>query len=586
MSEFDKVKKNIGAGNMDDQQRQEMFNKFISGGGKVIKEKVEQTDQNKSKSSSKNSGSSSEKSSGSSSGGTKKSFINRGTGESGDDDEKSTKTQIASLDSEMGSFSNKLIIKFKCWANGVTSFGKSDVTPKFMSELNLELKQAFLEFKISGNDILSTNFGPKITRELDKFSPLYIELIGRFHKLFDVNEMNELLQDYNSNPELPVSLSRINRQVYSIFKKLYYLYSFQSTYRKGLMTAYDILQKLENKPPIIYANRKKKINQVTSTVFDKIFEKLYLLVIRTENKNIPMISLYMENLLGVIDDERPGKRKAGEQVDEEITQQQEKTEETPKDESKPKKEDSELAYGRKLLTQLTVDSLRRKYDQRNELIEIPDTDKALLSYLFFREFDYEYSFVLTTKKIIVKPSMSNGNKIDNKQKLLSTYELSRGCMEQFKIYIDVFKEQLANKNNPGSNYIEASKKATTHEQKRGQQSRNVRMAIKEYIEKSYDSFSILIEDMKGKTEIVGNMDEVITFDSIESKKRLHKKAVKQCIMESYCYSYALSSRLIDGGDLAGGVVELSQEEMLKSFGKETAVTEDTNLGEDSNSMAS
>ena len=218
--------------------------------------------------------------------------------------------------------------------------------------------------------------------------------------------------------------------------------------------------------------------------------------------------------------------------------------------------------------EVSIEQLRRKYDQRNELLEVPDTDKALLTYLFFKEFDYEYSFVLTTKKINVKPSNVNGTKVDNKQRLLNVYELTRPCMEQFKIYVDVFKEQAMHKANPGTNYIEASKKTTGLEQKRSQQSRNVRVTIKDYIEKSYDSFNMLIEDMKGPAEIVGNMEEIIVFDSIESKKRLHKKQVKQCIMEAYCYSYAFASRLAEGGDLYGGLIELTPEEMLASFGKD------------------
>ncbi len=581
MGEFDNTKKKIGVGDMDELHRQEMYNKFVSGGGKIIKEKEDKPDANKNKSSSTSKTKSSSVSGGgggsSSSGAARKNFSSRGTGEDYDD-EKSTKTKIASLDSELGSFSNRFLIKFKCWANGVTPFSRADVTTKFMSELNLELKQALLEFKISGNDVLSNpSFGPKVTKELDRITPLYIELIGRVQKVFDVNEMNELLQDYNSNPDLPVNLSRVSRPLYAIFKKLYYLYPYQATYKKAILTAYEVLQKLENKPAIIYANRKKKVSSEISTVFDKVFEKLYLLVIRAENKNIPMISLYMENLLGVIDAEKPGKRRAGDSLPIDANEnagEEEKEEE--KEAPKEKKDDSELSYGKKLMSQVSIEQLRRKFDLKNEFIEIPDTDKAFLTYLFFREFDYEYSFVLTTKKIQIQPSMSGGNKVDNKQKLLATYELTRSCMDQFKIYQDVFKEQNLHKANPGSNYIEASKKTTTLDQKRGQQSRNVRMSIKEYMEKSYDAFKILIEDMKGTAEIVGNMDEVITFDSIESKKRLHKKPVKQCIMEAFCYTYCFASRLSDDGDLYGGVLELTQDEMLKSFGKDST-TDDANI---------
>ena len=580
MAEFDKTKKAIGVGGMAENERNDMLNKFKSAGGKVVREKEDKPQQQpRNTQKIKAVGGKDDKSKSSSSGSDKKVSpgMYRGIGGGDDDDDELeisiTRAQLGAMDAEMSNFTNRLIIKFKCWANNVTSFGNKDLLPKFMSELRVEFQQALLEFKIAGSDILGNpQIGPKITRELDRISPIYVELIGRAHKIYDSTEINDLFLDYSANPEIPVPINRVAKPVYSIFKKLYYLYPYQATYRKAVLTAYDVLQRIENKPALIYSTKKKKISSEISVVFDKMFEKLYYIIIRNENKNIPMLSLHMENLLGILDAEKPGKRKSGENLPLDAggqTPEPEAKPEEPKEESAEKKKDNqELAYGRKLMGEVSIEQLRRKCDQRNELLEIPDTDKALLTYLFFKEFDYEYSFVLTTKKIIVKPSNVNGTKVDNKQKLLNVYELTRPCMEQFKIYVDVFKEQAMHKANPGTNYIEASKKTTGLEQKRSQQSRNVRVTIKDYIEKSYDSFNMLIEDMKGQCEIVGNMEEAIVFDSIESKKRLHKKQVKQCIMEAYCYSYAFATRLAEGGDLYGGVIELTPEEMLASFGKD------------------
>lgn len=63
------------------------------------------------------------------------------------------------------------------------------------------------------------------------------------------------------------------------------------------------------------------------------------------------------------------------------------------------------------------------------------------------------------------------------------------------------------------------------------------------------------------------MNDVLTLDSMESRKRLNKKPVKQCIMEAYCYLMALYDRL-ETGDLFGGLVELTPEQMKSSFGVE------------------
>lgn len=74
--------------------------------------------------------------------------------------------------------------------------------------------------------------------------------------------------------------------------------------------------------------------------------------------------------------------------------------------------------------------------------------------------------------------------------------------------------------------------------------------------------------MKSKKEIVTNMEDIITLDMMEAKRRLNKKPIKQCIMESYCFAIAFAGRL-ENGDLFGGVTELSPEEMEKEFGIKT-----------------
>ncbi|EMJ87133.1 hypothetical protein LEP1GSC196_3402 [Leptospira meyeri serovar Semaranga str. Veldrot Semarang 173] len=84
------------------------------------------------------------------------------------------------------------------------------------------------------------------------------------------------------------------------------------------------------------------------------------------------------------------------------------------------------------------------------------------------------------------------------------------------------------------------------------------------------------------------MNDVLTLDSMESRKRLNKKPVKQCIMESYCYLMALYDRL-ETGDLFGGLVELTPEQMKSSFGVdigngnvESSGTELADLDKDTN----
>ncbi len=567
MGEFDKTKKAIGVGGMDEKSKAEMFKKFQTAGGQVVKEK-----QNAEKLASSKSGPNIRQGTSphrqqSSSGGS-----NSPKSQSKEKTEvKLTAKEIQKLqEAEMGNFLNRFIVKFKCWMSRVTSFGSTDILPAFMSELNLNGKKALMEFNMVGNDIFGNpDTGNKVTKELDKITPLYVELLARGHKLYDSGELADLFETYLAATDLPVPIQKVSAPIYSLFKKLYYMYPFQSAYRKAMTAAYEALQKIEGKPALIYTVKKKKVNQEIDSLFGPIFDKLYLAILRNENKNIPLNSILMEEILGITQEEKPGVRQIGEGIPESaggvVEEAKEAADKEDKKEEPPQETSKELTYGKRLMTMYTLEQLKKKHDPRGEYSDIPDNDKAFLTYLYFKEFDYEYSFVLTTKKIDLKPTQINGVKVDYRQRLQDIYEITRPCMEQFKIYQDVCRELAKHKQNPGSNYIEASKKTTGLEQKRSQQSRSARNIIKEFIEKSKDGLAVLISDMKGKKEIVGNMDAVLVFDAMEARKRLNKKQVKNCVMEAYCYAAAFFQRMNEG-DLFGGVVELSPEEMERSFG--------------------
>lgn len=586
MGEFDKTKKAIGLNNLDDSSRKNMLEKFKSAGGKIVEDKKAKDEQAKKSrpQPTVRQGNVSRTEFDRSSG--KGSSSRSGSQRSSSDSKVSSKTsgdsQVA-YEKELSSFGNRFSIKLKCWFARVTPFRSREVTPQAMGIFAREMKAALMEFKLAGNELLTnSSHSPKITSALDKVNPMLIEILALGHKLYKDTEVTEFLEPYHVAPDSPVSIERIRSPLYSIFKKLYVLYPYQETYKKAVSLAYEHLQRLEGKPAVIYNTRKKKILQELDNLFGTIFEKLYLLVIRYEDKNIPMVSRYMETVLGITQEEKPGHRHAGEGIPEQETEesQAEKTEEKEKKDSEEDKKEEvsiskEMAYGLRLMQMYKIEQLRKKFDPRSEYSNMPDSDKALLTLLYFKEFDDNYSFVMTTKKIDIKQVHVNGVRVDYRQKMLDLYETARGVLDQMRIYVDTFKEFSEHRANPGSNYIEASKKTTALETKRSQHSRNIRVVTKEFMEKSRDLLLIFINDMKSKQEIVGNMNDIISFDAVEAKKRLNKKPIKQCIMEAYCYTLALAERL-DNGDLYGGVVELSPEEMKESFGIDVPDEEKSN----------
>ncbi|XDD49459.1 hypothetical protein AB3N59_13755 [Leptospira sp. WS92.C1] len=579
MAEFDKTKRSIGVNNLDDKARKEMFDKFQSAGGKVVSDKDKKKEDSSKKSNPPNvrqgqrSQAGGKDSSSFRSGGVSSSRGGAGSGKGTVPARGPSPRDRKALEDEMGNFVNRLSVRIKCWLGRVTGFSSSELLPSFLSEFNLSGKKSLLELNFVGNDILGNPaYAGKIAKELDAQNPIYIELLGRMHKLYDNGEINQVLEPHNAAPDLPVAISRISDPLYSIFRKLYYVYPFQGSYVKAVTLGYTVLEKLEGKPASIYNTKKKRALQEFDYLFGTLFDKLYLIILRNENKNIPLLSNTMEAVLGIIPEEKPGHRQQGEELDEisgGAAPEEEEVVEEKKEEANP--EDSlskELKYGLKLMRMMSLDQLRKKHDPKGDHETMPSADKAFLTWLFFKEFDAEYSFVMTTKKIDIKPTIVNGSKVDYREKMVDHYETSRASIEQFRIYEQYYKELKDHLKNPGANYIEASKKTTSLETKRSQQSRNVRVTVKEFVEKTAEILEKLIADMKTKKEVVTNMDDLMTFDLMESKRRLNKKPIKQCIMESYCYAIALAGRL-ENGDLFGGVTELAPEEMEKEFGIKT-----------------
>jgi hypothetical protein len=575
MSKIDKTKKTIGIHKIDEKDRQEIFKKFVDAGGQVIKEDTNSKEDPRSKSSSKS-----------------KTPIARDRQSSRSSSRSSVKipqgeANLPTADSnpkiyenQYSNFWSRFFLKVKSWSNKVTQYGNPILKPEFLSELNLELKESLLIFNMSSRDILGNpEVYPHVLSELNKESTLYAELILRGGKLLDYSELEHLFSDYKINPNLPVSVSKVYSSLYSLFRKLFLLYPYQNTYKKALEKGYDLLEKYEKKPSAIYKAKKKQLKQNHTFIFEKAFEKIYLAVLRNENKNIPLTSEYMYYFLDIKNEERVGSMKTFVYSEPEVKPDEKSSsssEEAKEDEESKEiheeEESPQLILGKELLLVTPLESLRKKHDPKKEYADINIADKSFLTYLFFKEFDVEYSLVLTTKKIVINTTNVNGLKIDHRENLMSTYEQTRNCDEQFRIYTEALREFEKVKTTPLNNYIEQSKKMTQADQKKNIHSRSFRSSVKEFFTQVSSSLKTFIDDMENEKIIIGNPEDTLSFDTIESKKKLNKKKIKDAIMESYAFSLALLEKLTGTGDLYGAGLEETVEEMKMNYGLEILST--------------
>ena len=574
MSNIDKTKKSIGLNKIEEKDRQEIFKKFIDAGGQVIKEDSNNKDDQKSKQpTSKPSKTPIARD-------RKKSTIQRSPQRPiNNPDTVQNDPSPRIYENQYSSFWSRFFLKLKAWSSKVTHFGDPILKPEFLSELNLELKESLLIFNMSSRDILGTpEVYQQVITELSKESSLYPELIIRGGKLLDYSELETLFEDYKINPNIEIPISKVYPSLYSLFRKLFFLYPYQNTYKKAMEKGFDLLEKYEKKPSAIYKAKKKQFKQNHFFIFEKAFDKIYLAVLRHENINIPLTSDYMNLFLEIKNDERIGSMKTFIFSEPEVVQPIEKdkndpnSEETIEKEEVVEEESPILTQGKELLLTTPLEVLRKKHDQKKDYTDINIADKSFLTYIFFKEFDTEYSLVMTTKKININTTNVNGLKIDHRENLMSTYEMTRNCSEQFRIYIESLREYEKIKTTPLSNYIEQSKKMTQADQKKNIQSRSFRSSVKEYFSTVTSSLKIFIDDMETEKVIIGNSDDILSFDNVESKKKLNKKKIKDAITESYAFSFALLDKLSGDGDLYGASLEETNEEMKANYGIEILTT--------------
>lgn len=581
--EYDKTRKSIKAQDLGKKDRKELMQKFQGAGGQVQTERSVRDQQ--------------EEAAGGGRGGGRRgvgvgeapklpSQIAREKARAEADREGAVRRMRDAEEKEATSFFARFSIKLKCWMGGVTPYGSDLVQPKVLSKFNLDAKRAIMECQILGNDLFMNNrkTAQTIMKELDQKNPLLVELIERASKLYDRGELSDLVSSYTPGSRIPVHLDSIRAPAFTLLRKLYYLKPFQETYLSAVDLAIDIQQREEKKQAALYATKKKKIRQEWKMLMNSIYPDLVLLAQRAEMKKAEPGTRLFDDMIGVLDADRVGQRTAGEGLGE-LAEDKPANEEPEaenndegesedsgeegqkKDPKEPSQEDKELAYGYRIMKIFTSETLRKKHDRRGDYAALKDQDKVLIAYLFFLEFEEEYSFILTTPQIHLEPMYQGGVKHDYRQKMRDVYEESRLVEDAFKKYLHEGSEynRIVSESVDPARYVEHAKKVEILEARRGPSGREARIEIKEYMEKVNALLHALISDMRGPNKIVTNRDDVVQFQMERDKrKRLNNKPVKDCVMQAYCFTAGLIDRL-EGGDLFGGVIELSEEEFADAF---------------------
>lgn len=220
---------------------------------------------------------------------------------------------------------------------------------------------------------------------------------------------------------------------------------------------------------------------------------------------------------------------------------------------------------------------------KTDMKYLPDNDKINLVYIFFEEFEKEYSFILTSNKIKINIVYVNKDRISYKDKLNDIYVQIPECIKNFDEYFFVMKDIDALKNDSSINEVEHYKKAQSINLKRSNSAYKCKKSVYSFLQQTEEVLKVLIDDYNSEKKLLEEVEEQIFFNKeIEGEKKSQGMKIIDSIIRAYLYISAFLYRLEDGGDLGGLSPEFSENEIkiqenIKQQLSETEKIEGSNL---------
>lgn len=552
MKEIDKTKENIRINDLDDIRRKELFDKFVDAGGKVI------TDRQKRRSLAIDR--------------EKQSEYQKRL----DDHYRSLKTdrRDSSLNnrptsgrgsSSASTFlsSGLLFVPFRIRMRlrflRITPLSTVYFHKSFLRHFSEDYKPALISIQMIYYHFFKKNpaNGRRIIGRLDKISTIYFELIEKIGELYDQMIIDQITMHYQNFPDVPKYVSELRDPLIMLFRELYILKSYENIIYNAFEKTLEIDSKLSDGSDQRY--KRKDIKNPLYVIFYKLYPRLHALFCHYQGDIFYDTDSRIDDILSILESEKPGSRMKKLYPGKEKFRGSSDDEERDESSQAPVKENKEDKYTRDgliLMHSLDLNSLRR-YDKKRIFEFVEDNDKILVSYLLFLEFEFEYSFVMTTNKIRYNVDFTDNVKVDFKQKMQDIFNETRKCHEAFQAYADAYaaynKIKIQRPLN-SDQYYAYSKRLDDSVKRKDQIGSMARMVLKSYMERLASELEILISDMDSRQRFIENPQDVLDFTvQIEGDKKLHNKKIYEALIAIFSYISALIHRLGPDGDLSGKI---------------------------------
>jgi len=524
--DFDRLRKKICIEQLDNTQRKRLFHEFVEHGGAIIDEKKqgqkpepgkphEQEPQPRNKS---------------------KPF----TG---------IKIYIKGLFSNVFTVSGKLSDRF-------IRFFRSEVKNHFL-DLNLTVS-SFLEGKNS------------IVREIKKASTgensTFYEFMIRLRALYDDGEFSSI-EKAIKRKSIP---SRPYIKIFkSFFKKMYILGQVTGLAKFYLQKAVSIQKSAGKCTPEDAATMKVKLKNDVDVILFDLLVRFHAIVCRMNQVYYPLFSQELDDLLGITVQDKIGyitrieRKKRAEELKRIKGYLKRKREETYG------KEAEELTIPRHIqralpILQKAIEEFEQKNLGEDNVFSLFDpADKMYRSAVLMEIFEKEYSFVLTTGKIVFTIDYRQQKKIDVKEDLNYAYLLFSESRHEVKDYIEILKEYKEADENLRLTAYQKSSLQESLNKKRSIASRNTRQRIAEAMKAIQNTLSVVIEDYNSSKRLLENAEDNLHFnEKLDGPKKLNNKKVIEAIVDVFLFVSTFAF-LLTYGELSGSGLTIEKPELKK-----------------------
>ncbi len=561
MSNKNDLKDKLGIDRLNNSQRKKLYNKFIDGGGEVIEEKKKkgiEFDREKQKELVKKLKGKKYK--------WRKEFYH--------DDFKSIEEEVISYRKKKVSFKTRVVIYLRGIFNQTITISGRKVNEGFFKFIkfkiipNLKNLDSIIKFVFSAGD----KSLKEVKKSLESKSPYYYALLIKLNELFNLDEFNSLLYFYNKSVYKRVTPRHLEEPVKKIMKEIYLLRGFVAGMFTTLRTSLFITSKYKKWDKLLYQRKLNQIKYSLNLIFYHLLPKLYSLILLIKEENFSLRSNTMIYYLGIKDSDKVDyytaqesevqeilpkitpiiKREDNKDHKEEITHVSKYFHELDETDFKNMNLD-EITYNGMLLIK-EID-LKKIFEEHKELLPLeycPLDDKVLHVFAYIKEFEKEYSFILTSYKIIIVPTFENNKRVDYKNKLIDIYTPLNNLNELMKDYFNNMKNIEEIKNDKLMNRFDKYNRITSFEGKRSKQSFELKKIALEYFSELKQYLDKFINDYNNQRDIIENPEDELHFDKeVEGEKKVEGKKIIEAIMDADAFISGLIYRLEEGGDLSG-----------------------------------